>query len=125
RADGVEHWFLQGKGDVRSSFQLEVAANEFQIQGLELDWVCLCWGGDFLRADNDWNLKRLRGTIWQKIGQEVARAYLVNSYRVLLTRARQGMLLFVPAGDDKDSTRLQAPFDETARFLTECGATAL
>jgi hypothetical protein len=57
RADGVEHWFLQGKGDVRSSFQLEVAANEFQIQGLELDWTCLCWGGDFLRDDSDWNLK--------------------------------------------------------------------
>ncbi len=125
RADGVEHWFLQRKGDVRSSFQLEVAANEFQIQGLELDWTCLCWGGDFLRADSDWNLRRFRGTSWQKIGQENARAYLVNSYRVLLTRARQGMLLFVPVGDDLDSTRPRAPFDETARFLTACGALPL
>jgi len=125
RADGVEHWFLQEKGDVRSSFQLEVAANEFQIQGLELDWTCLCWGGDFLRADSDWNLKKLRGTTWQKISQESARAYLVNSYRVLLTRARQGMLLFVPAGDDQDSTRPREPFDRTAEFLTQCGAVPL
>jgi hypothetical protein len=122
RADGVEHWFLQGKSDVRSSFQLEVAANEFQIQGLELDWTCLCWGGDFLRGENDWVLKRLRGTSWQNIGREISRAYLVNSYRVLLTRARQGMVLFVPLGDDKDLTRPSRPFDQTAAFLTECGA---
>jgi len=125
RADGVDHWFLNEKGDVRSSFQLEVAANEFQIQGLELDWTCVCWGGDFLRTESDWKLKKLRGAAWQKIGQESARAYLVNSYRVLLTRARQGMLLFRPVGDDKDSTRQTAPFDQTARFLTECGATSL
>jgi DUF2075 family protein len=125
RADGVEHWFLNKKGDVRSSFQLEVAASEFQIQGLELDWTCVCWGGDFLRAKNNWDLKRLRGTTWQNIGQESARAYLVNSYRVLLTRARQGMLLFVPVGDDQDSTRPRGPLDETARFLTECGALPL
>ncbi len=125
RADGVENWFLQGKGDVRSSFQLEVAANEFQIQGLELDWVCLCWGGDFLRSKDDWSLKRLRGTAWQKIGQESARGFLVNSYRVLLTRARQGMLLFIPIGDDRDSTRSTAPFNETAEFLIDCGAVPL
>ena len=125
RADGVEHWFLNEKGDVRSSFQMEVAASEFQIQGLELDWICVCWGGDFLRANSDWELKRLRGTVWQNIGQESARAYLVNSYRVLLTRARQGMLLFVPVGNDQDSTRPRAPFDETAQFLTECGALPL
>lgn len=125
RADGVEHWFLQAKGDVRSSFQLEVAANEFQIQGLELDWTCLCWGGDFLRGGSHWGLKKLRGTVWQNIGQDSARSFLVNSYRVLLTRARQGMLLYVPLGDDQDSTRPSGPFDETARFLMECGATTL
>jgi DUF2075 family protein len=103
----------------------ETIRPEFQIQGLELDWICVCWGGDFLRAASDWNLKRLRGATWQKIHQESARAYLVNSYRVLLTRARQGMLLFVPLGDEQDSTRPRAPFDETAQFLTECGARAL
>jgi len=82
-------------------------------------------GGDFLRANSGWDLKRLRGTVWQNIGQENARAYLVNSYRVLLTRARQGMLLFVPVGNDQDSTRPRAPYDETAQFLTECGALPL
>lgn len=125
RADGVEHWFLQPKGDVRSSFQLEIAANEFQIQGLELDWTCLCWGGDFLRVDGGWELKRLRGTAWQRIGQDITRQYLLNSYRVLLTRARQGMLLFVPVGDARDSTRPPEPFDRTADFLVECGALPL
>jgi Uncharacterized conserved protein (DUF2075) len=125
RADGVEHWFLQPKGDVRSCFQLEVAANEFQIQGLELDWTCLCWGGDFLRAHGDWELKRLRGTAWQNIGQSSAREYLINSYRVLLTRARKGMLLFVPVGDPRDITRAPEPFDRTANFLLECGVVSL
>jgi hypothetical protein len=125
RADGVEHWFLNAKGDVRSSFQLEVAATEFQIQGLELDWICVCWGGDFLRSSDDWDLKRLRGTAWQRVGQDSARAYLVNSYRVLLTRARQGMVLFVPNGDDEDSTRASEPLDETSEFLTSCGAVPL
>lgn len=125
RADGVEHWFLAYKGDVRSSFQLEVAANEFQIQGLEVDWTCICWGGDFLRSADRWDLKRLRGTAWQRVGQDAARAYLVNSYRVLLTRARQGIVLFVPNGDDTDLTRPRAPLDDTAEFLASCGAAPL
>ena len=122
RADGVDHWFLEPKGDIRSSFQVEVAANEFQIQGLELDWICLCWGGDFLRSTGHWELKRLRGTVWQRVGQESAKAYLVNSYRVLLTRARQGMVLFVPLGEDEDLTRAKGPLDRTAEFLCDCGA---
>lgn len=125
RADGVEHWFLAPKGDVRSSFQLEVAANEFQIQGLEVDWTCVCWGGDFLRSDDSWSLKRLRGTVWQNVNDDGARAYLVNSYRVLLTRARQGIVLFVPTGDDIDLTRPKKPLDETAAFLSNCGAKRL
>lgn len=125
RAEGVEHWFLAGKGDVRSSFQLEVAANEFQIQGLEVDWTCICWGGDFLRSNDYWELKRLRGTVWQKVNQESLRAYIVNSYRVLLTRARQGMVLFVPVGADTDLTRPAGPLDATAEFLAACGAQAI
>lgn len=125
RADGVEHWFLAGKGDVRSSFQLEVAANEFQIQGLEIDWACICWGGDFLRSHEFWNLRRLKGTVWQRVHDDSAKAYLVNSYRVLLTRARQGIVLFVPSGDDEDSTRPKGPLDQTAEFLASCGAVLL
>jgi schlafen family protein len=125
RADGVEHWFLREKGDVRSSYQLETAANEFQIQGLEIDWACICWGGDFLRGQTGWVLKRFRGTHWQNIGQEEARNYVTNSYRVLLTRARQGMVLFVPRGDEADASRPPVPFDTTAQFLIECGARTL
>ncbi len=125
RADGVEHWFLSPKGDIRSSFQLEIAANEFQIQGLEIDWACICWGGDFVRDGGEWKLKRLRGTAWQKVGNRDAQSFIVNSYRVLLTRARQGMILFVPRGDDRDSTRTCALFDSTADFLRHCGARPL
>lgn len=125
RANGVEHWFLADKGDVRSSFQLEVAANEFQIQGLEVDWTCVSWGGDFLRSGGEWNLMRLRGTAWQRVNDERARAYLINSYRVLLTRARQGIVLFMPSGDNEDTTRAKAPLDQTARFLASCGAVPL
>lgn len=125
RADGVEHWFLAPKGDVRSSFQLEVAANEFQTQGLEVDWTCVCWGGDFLRSGDSWSLKRLRGTVWQSVKDNSARAYLVNSYRVLLTRARQGIVVFVPTGNDIDLTRPKRPLDETAAFLASCGAKEL
>ena len=125
RADGVEHWFLSPRGDIRSSFQLEIAANEFQIQGLEIDWACICWGGDFVRDGAEWKLKKLRGTAWQKVGNRDAQSYIVNSYRVLLTRARQGMVLFVPQGDDTDSTRSCALFDSTADFLRACGARPL
>ena len=125
RADGVEHWFLKPAGDIRSSFQLEVAANEFQIQGLEVDYACVCWGGDFLRGTSSWILKRLRGTVWQQIGDPTAREYVVNSYRVLLTRARKGMVLFVPPGDSTDCTRPEAPFEQTYKFLCECGARPL
>jgi hypothetical protein len=125
RADGVEHWFLKPKGDVRASFQLEVAATEFQIQGLEIDWGCICWGGDFLHTEQRWSFKRLRGTSWQKVGQKDARRYILNCYRVLLTRARQGMVLFVPAGDLSDLTRAPGPFDSTAEFLLQCGVKLL
>lgn len=125
RADGVEEWFLAPKGDIRSSFQLEVAASEFQIQGLELDWACVCWGSDFVRKDSTWELKRLRGTRWQNVGQNAARKYLINTYRVLLTRARQGMVLFVPLGSDSDLTRPTVPLDSTAAYLIQCGAKQL
>lgn len=126
RADGVEHWFLTSKGDVRSSFQMEVAANEFQIQGLEIDWSCVCWGGDFLRnGKGAWELKRFRGTNWQMVNQADARQYIINTYRVLLTRARQGMVLFVPLGSVQDKTRAPESFDRTAEFLISCGAVPL
>ncbi len=125
RAGGVEHWFLKHKGDVRSSFQLEVAATEFQIQGLEIEWACVCWGGDLLRVNSTWQLKQFRGTVWQRVGKALAQAYVINTYRVLLTRARQGMVLFVPRGSEEDASRSVAEFDSTAEFLLSCGARLL
>jgi Uncharacterized conserved protein (DUF2075) len=125
RADGVEHWFLAPNGDVRSSYQLEVAANEFQIQGLEIDWACVCWGGDFIRQNPGWFLRRFRGTRWQAIGQPDACTYVVNTYRVLLTRARQGMVIFVPAGANDDLTRAPDQFEGVATFLLDCGVQPL
>ncbi|HEY6338655.1 MAG TPA: DUF2075 domain-containing protein [Candidatus Sulfotelmatobacter sp.] len=122
---GVEHWFLKGKEDVRSSFQLEVAATEFQIQGLEIDWAGVCWGGDFLRSDKNWNAKQFKGTAWCEIHDDDTRNYVPNTYRVLLTRARQGMVLFIPEGSSEDVTRPPASFNETADFLVDCGATTL
>ncbi len=125
RARGVEYWFLNGKGDVRSSFQLEVAATEFQIQGLEIDWAGVCWGGDFTRSNTKWDPRSFKGTTWYRIHDQSTRDYVPNTYRVLLTRARQGMVLFVPPGDDEDATRQRAPLDETAQFLLDCGAAPL
>lgn len=125
RAKGVEHWFLKPKGDVRSSFQLEVAATEFQIQGLEIDWACICWGGDFLRVNSKWQLRQFSGTTWKRVGQSLAREYVANTYRVLLTRARQGMVLFIPTGNEEDATRSISEFNSTAEFLLSCGARCL
>jgi hypothetical protein len=114
-------WFLNNKEDVRSSFYLEEAASEFDIQGLELDWTCLCWDADFRRADNDWQYLSFRGTKWQSVNADDRRLYLKNAYRVLLTRARQGMAIFVPSGDLSDPTRSPKVYDEIYAYLKLCG----
>lgn len=122
-----EYWFLNGPEDVRSSFQLEVVATEFEIQGLELDWVGLCWGGD-LEWDipsRAWNARRFVGTNWKSIRNHVNRDYLLNSYRVLLTRARQGMVIWVPGGNDSDPTLDRGGLDDTADILLESGLKSL
>jgi hypothetical protein len=118
-----EYWFLNGPEDVRSSFQMEVVATEFEIQGLELDWVGLCWGGDleWNSRTGDWNTRRFVGTDWKSIKNPLNREYLLNSYRVLLTRARQGMVIWVPRGDDTDSTLDPRGLDVTANVLLESG----
>ncbi len=115
------HYFLKGKDDVRSSYYLEDAATEFQVQGLELDWVGLTWDAD-LRYDNkDWKTFSFVGTKWQRVLKEERRRYLVNAYRVLLTRARQGMIIVVPEGDEGDPTRDPAFYNDTYNFLTGTG----
>ncbi|MCG4583490.1 DUF2075 domain-containing protein, partial [Anaerosalibacter bizertensis] len=117
----VEHWFLSGKDDVRSSFYMEDIATEFDIQGLELDWVCVAWGGDFRYTDAGWEYKNFKGTRWQNINQEHQRLYKKNSYRVLLTRARQGMVIYVPEGNREDHTRDPEYYDGTYNYLRSIG----
>jgi hypothetical protein len=123
----IAHWYLNPRGDIRSSFALEVPANEYTCQGLELDRVCVCWGGDLLwnKAQHIWSYFRLSGTVWQKVGVPAARQFLENSYRVLLTRAREGLIFWVPEGSDADPTRTCAPLNDTAEFLERCGALKL
>ncbi|MFY9619550.1 MAG: DUF2075 domain-containing protein [Pyrinomonadaceae bacterium] len=117
------NWFLNDPTDVRSSNQLEVAASEFECQGLELDWVGLCWSGDltFDPESGEWIKRAFRGSIWKNVPNELHQRYLVNKYRVLLTRAREGMVIWVPRGEVTDSTRPTVWFDSTAEFLRECG----
>lgn len=115
------HWFLNGKDDVRSSYYLEDVVTEFDIQGLELDWVCMAWDADFRFADNQWENWSFIGSKWQRIRKEERQAYQKNAYRVLLTRARQGMALFVPEGDDSDHTRPKEYYDSTYQYLRNIG----
>lgn len=114
-------WFLNGKDDVRSSYYMEDPATEFDIQGLELDWVGVCWDADFRSVDGRWQFYRFAGTRWQNVNDDNRKVYLTNAYRVLLTRARQGMVIYIPRGDSIDATRPPAFYDGTAAFLAECG----
>jgi len=115
------HWFLNGKEDVRSSYYLEDVATEFHVQGLELDWACVTWDADYIPSDDGWNYKSFRGSRWTNIKQEDRKLYLKNAYRVLLTRARQGMVIVVPEGDRDDPTRLPEFYDPIYRYLSNIG----
>jgi len=118
-------WFLNGKEDVRSSSFLEEVATEFSIQGLEVDWTCVCWDGDMFLQDDAWKLRRFRGTRWEQVGDVFARKYLLNAYRVILTRARQGMVIFVPPGDYDDHTRQPEFYDGTYQYFLDLGIKTL
>lgn len=115
------NWFLNDSADVRSSYYLEDVASEFAIQGLELDWVGVCWDGDFYYKDGKWVCQAFKGTKWQSVNDESRQLYLKNAYRVLLTRARQGMILFVPKGEASDRTRPSSFYDGTFEYLRACG----
>ena len=117
----VEHWFLSDKMDVRSSLFLEDAATEFDIQGLELDWTCLVWDGDFRYTVHGWDHNAFKGSKWNKIRQPQAQLYQLNAYRVLMTRARQGMIICVPCGNPDDHTRLPEFYDSTYNYLKSIG----
>lgn len=121
-----ENWFLKPDSDSRSSSQLEVAATQFECQGLEIDWGGLCWGEDFYwQPDGGWHYTRLNGASRGRVPRENKQRYIRNAYRVLLTRAREGMVIFVPKGDGSDPTRPPGYFDSTASFLIDCGVVAI
>ena len=115
------HWFLNGKDDVRSSYFLEDVATEFHVQGLELDWACIAWDGDLRYANDGWKTYEFRGSKWLNIKKEERKQYLINAYRVLLTRARQGMIIVVPDGNSEDSTRKPEYYDATFNYLKSLG----
>lgn len=119
------HWFLNGKDDVRSSYFLEDVATEFQIQGLELDWACVTWDGDLRYEETGWETFSFVGTKWQRIRKPERISYLINAYRVLLTRARQGMVIVVPEGNDNDITRQPEFYNPTYLYLKEIGIPVL
>ncbi len=120
----IAKWMLTPSGDIRSSNMLETVQNQFQIQGLELDYTVVCWGLDLRHGPGGWSAHKLRGDRWTNDrGLEVAK----NSYRVLLTRARKGMVIFVPEGDLRyeDETRKPEFYDAVYRHLIDCGAREL
>jgi hypothetical protein len=119
------HWFLDGKEDTRSSYYLEDVATEFQIQGLELDWVCVTWDADFRFSPAGWLHWSFVGSKWTRIHKSERQQYLKNAYRVLLTRARQGMVIVVPPGDEEDATRKPEFYDETFEYLRSIGLSVI
>jgi len=134
-----DHWFLDIHdcvdpqcdhkycNDVRASSRLEVAATQFEIQGLELDWVGLCWGEDLTWSETEWVCRRFNNKRWRLIPLTDLRrrTYLVNAYRVLMTRARQGMVIYVPRPEKSDGSRLHKELDDTAEFLIGCGTSMI
>lgn len=139
RADGIEvssgfrqgfsyvDWFLASVDDSRSSVSLEVAATEFECQGLELDWTGICWGGDFVMSPTSrrWMCRKFRGAKWQVVRKASDIVFVRNKYRVLLTRARRGTVIWVPRGSPSDPTREPSLFDATADYLTGLGVEPL
>ena len=133
--ENAVHWFLEDKTDTRSSNYLEDAATEIQVQGLELDYTCVLWDADMRCENNKWHFYRFNGqTKWtEQIGnteskQELMK-YMLNAYRVLLTRARAGMVICIPTGNPnktingfwEDSTRLPEFYDGTYQYLKSLG----
>ena len=114
-------WFLNQREDVRSSHFLEDAATEFVVQGLELDWCIVAWDADYRYQNNKFEHWEFKGSKWQRRNQQDQQRYLENSYRVLLSRARQGMVIYIPKGYPKDITRSSEFYNQTAEYLLECG----
>lgn len=116
-------WFLNQKDNVDSSYFLEVAASEFKVQGLEIDYSLLAWDADLRRSDDDFDYFKFRGTRWNHVNNLQQQKYLKNAYRVLMTRARQGVVIFIPEGVDPevDSSRSHFYYDDIYKYLRSCG----
>jgi hypothetical protein len=114
-------WFLNDRDDIHSSYFLEDAATEYKVQGLELDWSCVVWDGDLRYTPNGWQTFSFAGNKWQNINKIERQKYLINAYRVLLTRARQGMVIVIPEGNDEDLTRKREYYDGTFNYLKDIG----
>jgi DUF2075 family protein len=128
--ENAVHWFLEDKTDIRSSNYLEDAATEIQVQGLELDYACVLWDADMRCEDGRWTYYKFNGkNKWNPENNEENRKYMLNAYRVLLTRARQGVVICVPTGNGKlgsdgfpeDPTRLPEFYDGTYKYLKSLG----
>ena len=115
------NWFLNDEHDIRSSYFLEDIATEFDIQGLEIDWTLLAWGANFHIKDDKWKYQNFKGSRWMNINQDITKEYLKNTYRVLLTRARQGMVIFIPHGSELDHTRPKDFYDGTWDYMKQIG----
>ena len=117
----IATWMLAPTSDIRSSNALEVVQNQYQVQGLELDFCIVCWDADLRHGNGEWKAYKISGTSWSN---DKLRKVAKNGYRVILTRARKGLVIFVPPGDPagNDETRSPQFYDSTYRFLVECGA---
>ena len=114
-------WFLNEKDNVDSSYYLEVAASEFKVQGLEIDYAVLAWDADLRYTSNRIDYFKFRGTKWNHVNQEQRQHYLKNAYRVLMTRARQGLIIYIPEGDEEDPSRLTEYYEGTYQYLKHVG----
>ncbi len=121
----VEDWFLNDCEDVRSCHFLEDTATEFDIQGLELDWCLVAWDADYRYCNHKFEHWKFKGSKWERRKKEDQQRYLENSYRVLLTRARQGMVIYIPSGERTDATRIPEFYDQTYEYLIKCGLQSL
>jgi len=129
RAEGIsvkdaiqpEVWILADKADVRSSYALEMIGTEFDTQGLELDWACLAWDANLYPTEDGWRYREFKGSRWMDIKNEENQSFLINAYRVLLTRARQGLVIFIPKGSLEDATRPPEKYEAIYRYLLSLG----
>lgn len=124
-----ENWFLNAKEDLRSSYAMESVASEFETQGLELDYALIAWDADLRIEDNRWAYyqmsNRLSPPNWSRIRSENNMLYLKNAYRVLLTRARQGFIIYIPEGSNEDVTRTPSFYDKTFKYIKSLGITEI